>query len=85
MNFNFKSIFSEANGTPSSIRILLGIAVFAVVAAIAYLLVRHFLTGVMTDLPPNVSNLLTWLVSVLAGSKAASKFGEAPPDKSNAA
>jgi hypothetical protein len=83
MNFDFKGIFSEANGTPSSIRILLGIAVFAVISAIVYLLVHHFLTGVMTDLPPNVANLLTWLVSVLAGSKAASKFGEAPPNKPN--
>jgi hypothetical protein len=83
MNFDLQNIFSESNGTPSSIRVLLGLAVFAVVAAIAYLLVRHFLTGVMTDLPPNVSNLLTWLVSVLSGAKAASKFGEAKPDKPN--
>lgn len=74
-----KRLFSEANGTPSSTRVLLGISVFAVIAAITYVLVNHYLKREMTDLPPNVSNLLTWLVSVLSGAKAASKFGELPP------
>lgn len=71
-------VFSESNGSPSSTRILLGLAVFAVVAAVSYVLIHHFLKHEMTDLPPNVSNLLTWLVSALSGAKAASKFGEPP-------
>lgn len=72
-------VFSEANGTPSSSRLLLGIAVFSAVAAVGYILTIHFLHGVMTDIPTNAANLLSWLVGALSGAKAASKFGEAPP------
>lgn len=82
MNLDFvKRIFSEANGTPSSVRILLGVAVFAAIASVTYVLVNHFLKHEMTDLPTNVANVLTWLVSVLAGAKGISKFGEAAPGK----
>ena len=69
--------FSEANGTPSSVRILLGIGVFCAVGSVIYVLISHCLHGTMVDLPPGVVSVTNWTVSVLAGAKAASKFGEA--------
>ena len=71
-----KHVLSEANGTPSSIRIFLGIAVFCAVGAIVYVLIQHARLHVLTDLPPGVVSVINWTVSVLAGAKAASKFGE---------
>ena len=80
MSLDFiKRVFEESNGTPSSVRILLGVSVFCAVGAVVYILVSHFLTGKLVDLPPGVVSVVNWTVSVLAGAKAASKFGEAPP------
>jgi predicted acyltransferase len=80
MNFDFvKRAFEEANGTPSSVRILLGISVFCAVGAVVYILISHCMTGKLVDLPPGVVSVVNWTVSVLAGAKAASKFGETPP------
>jgi hypothetical protein len=72
-------VFSESNGTPSSVRILLGLAVFCAVGAIVYVLIQHARLGTLIDLPPGVVSVVNWTVSVLAGAKAASKFGEQPP------
>jgi hypothetical protein len=72
-------VFSESNGTPSSVRILLGLAVFCAVGAIVYVLIQHARLGMLIDLPPGVVSVVNWTVSVLAGAKAASKFGEQPP------
>ena len=72
-----KGTFSETNGTPSSVRILLGVATFCAVGAVVYVLLAHFMTGKLIDLPPGVVSVVNWTVSVLAGAKAASKFGEA--------
>ena len=71
-----KRIFEESNGTPSSVRILLGVATFCAVGAIVYVLVQHARLGTLIDLPPGVVSVINWTVSVLAGAKAASKFGE---------
>ena len=71
-----KRTFSETNGTPSSIRILLGIATFCAVGSIVYVLIQHARLGTLIDLPPGVVSVINWTVSVLAGAKAASKFGE---------
>jgi predicted acyltransferase len=80
MNFDFlKRVFEESNGTPSSVRILLGISVFCAVGAVVYILISHWMTGKLVDLPPGVVSVVNWTVSVLAGAKAASKFGETPP------
>lgn len=80
MSLDFiKRVFEESNGTPSSVRILLGVSVFCAVGAVVYILISHFLTGKLVDLPPGVVSVVNWTVSVLAGAKAASKFGEAPP------
>jgi predicted acyltransferase len=80
MSLDFiKRVFEESNGTPSSVRILLGVSVFCAVGAVVYILVSHFMTGKLVDLPPGVVSVVNWTVSVLAGAKAASKFGEAPP------
>jgi predicted acyltransferase len=80
MSFEFiKRVFEEANGTPSSVRILLGISVFCAVGAVVYILISHWMTGKLVDLPPGVVSVVNWTVSVLAGAKAASKFGETPP------
>jgi predicted acyltransferase len=80
MSFDFlKRVFEEANGTPSSVRILLGISVFCAVGAVVYILISHWMTGKLVDLPPGVVSVVNWTVSVLAGAKAASKFGETPP------
>lgn len=80
MSLDFlKRVFEESNGTPSSVRILLGVSVFCAVGAVVYILVSHFLTGKLVDLPPGVVSVVNWTVSVLAGAKAASKFGETPP------
>jgi predicted acyltransferase len=80
MNLDFlKRVFEEANGTPSSVRILLGISVFCAVGAVVYILISHWMTGKLVDLPPGVVSVVNWTVSVLAGAKAASKFGETPP------
>jgi hypothetical protein len=76
MNDWIKRIFEEANGTPSSVRILLGVATFCAVGAIVYVLVQHARLGTLIDLPPGVVSVINWTVSVLAGAKAASKFGE---------
>jgi predicted acyltransferase len=73
-------VFSESNGTPSSVRILLGLTVFVAVGSVIYLLANHWITGQLTDLPPGVVSVINWTVSVLAGAKAASKFGEQPPE-----
>lgn len=73
-----KRVFAESNGTPSSVRILLGVATFCAVAAVVYVLCAHYLTGKLIDLPPGVVSVVNWTVSVLAGAKAASKFGESP-------
>jgi hypothetical protein len=72
-------VFAEANGTPSSVRILLGLMVFCAVGAVVYVLIQHARLGTLIDLPPGVVSVVNWTVSVLAGAKAASKFGEAPP------
>jgi predicted acyltransferase len=81
MSFDFlKRVFEEANGTPSSVRILLGISVFCAVGAVVYILISHWMTGKLIDLPPGVVSVVNWTVSVLAGAKAASKFGETPPN-----
>jgi hypothetical protein len=74
-------VFAETNGTPSSVRILLGLAVFCAVGAVAYVLVSHFLTGSVIDLPPGMVSVINWTVSVLAGAKATSKFGENHPSQ----
>ena len=79
MNDWLKRVFSESNGTPSSGRLLLGIAVFGAVASVAYVLCFHFLKGTMTDIPTNAANLLSWVVGALSGAKAAGKFAEGPP------
>jgi len=71
-----RATFSEANGVPSSVRLLLGAATFCAIGAVAYILCSHFLTGKLIDLPPGVVSVVNWTVSVLAGAKAASKFGE---------
>jgi hypothetical protein len=73
-----KKVFSETNGTPSSVRILLGLSVFCAVSAVIYVLASHFMTGKVIDLPPGMVSVINWTVSVLAGAKAASKFGETP-------
>ena len=81
MSFEFlKRVFEEANGTPSSVRLLLGISVFCAVGAVVYILISHWMTGKLVDLPPGVVSVVNWTVSVLAGAKAASKFGETPPN-----
>lgn len=72
-------VFSEANGTPSSIRLMLGLVVACAVAAVVYVLVQHARIGTLIDLPPGVVSVINWSVSVLAGAKAASKFGEQQP------
>ena len=72
-------VFSEANGTPSSVRLLLGLVVFCAVGAVVYVLIQHARLGTLIDLPPGVVSVVNWSVSVLAGAKAASKFGEQPP------
>jgi predicted acyltransferase len=80
MNFDFlKRVFEESNGTPSSVRLLLGISVFCAVGTVVYILISHWMTGKLVDLPPGVVSVVNWTVSVLAGAKAASKFGETPP------
>jgi hypothetical protein len=71
-----KRIFEEANGTPSSVRILLGVATFCAIGAVVYVLIQHARLGTLVDLPPGVVSVINWTVSVLAGAKAASKFGE---------
>jgi hypothetical protein len=71
-----KKVFSESNGTPSSVRILLGLAVFCAVTSVIYVLISHSMTGKVIDLPPGMVSVINWTVSVLAGAKAASKFGE---------
>ena len=71
-----KRIFEEANGTPSSVRMLLGVATFCAIGSIVYVLVQHARLGTLVDLPPGVVSVINWTVSVLAGTKAASKFGE---------
>ena len=80
-----QKVLSEANGTPSSVRIFLGLAVFIAVSAVIYVLVQHARLGTIIDLPPGVVSVINWTVSVLAGAKAASKFGEgndgAPTDR----
>jgi len=73
-----KKVFSESNGTPSSVRILLGLSVFCAVTAVIYVLISHYMTGKVIDLPPGMVSVINWTVSVLAGAKAASKFGETP-------
>jgi predicted acyltransferase len=73
-----KKVFSETNGTPSSVRILLGLSVFCAVTAVIYVLASHCMTGKVIDLPPGMVSVINWTVSVLAGAKAASKFGESP-------
>jgi len=75
-----KKVFSESNGTPSSVRLLLGLSVFCAVAAVIYVLTSHYMTGKVIDLPPGMVSVINWTVSVLAGAKAASKFGENPPN-----
>jgi len=72
-------VFSEANGTPSSVRLLLGLGVFCAIGAVVYVLIQHARLGTLIDLPPGVVSVVNWTVSVLAGAKAASKFGEQPP------
>jgi hypothetical protein len=71
-----KKIFQEAGGTPSSIRVFLGISVFCGVVAVVYVLIQHAHLGQMVDLPPGVVSVINVSISVLAGAKAASKFGE---------
>jgi predicted acyltransferase len=75
-----KKVFSESNGTPSSVRLLLGLSVFCAVTAVIYVLTSHYMTGKVIDLPPGMVSVINWTVSVLAGAKAASKFGENPPN-----
>lgn len=72
-------VFSESNGTPSSVRLLLGLGVFCAIGAVVYVLIQHARLGTLIDLPPGVVSVVNWTVSVLAGAKAASKFGEQPP------
>lgn len=79
MNWNYlKRVFSEANGTPSSVRLLLGLAVFMAVFSVSYVLIQHARLGQLIDLPSGVVSVINWTTSVLAGAKAASKFGEGP-------
>jgi hypothetical protein len=73
-----KKVFSESNGTPSSVRLLLGLSVFCAVTAVIYVLVSHYMTGKVIDLPPGMVSVINWTVATLAGAKAASKFGEIP-------
>jgi hypothetical protein len=79
MNDWLKKVFEEANGTPSSVRLMLGLTVFVAVGAVVYVLIQHARLGTLIDLPPGVVSVVNWTVSVLAGAKAASKFGEKPP------
>lgn len=80
MNLDFlKRVFSESNGSPSSIRILLGFSVFMAVASVTYVLIQHARLGQLIDLPAGVVSVINWTISVLAGAKAASKFGESGP------
>jgi hypothetical protein len=80
MNWDWlRRVFSEANGTPSSVRLLLGLSVFTAVAAVVYVLTQHARLGQLIDLPAGVVSVINWTVSVLAGAKAASKFGEGGP------
>jgi hypothetical protein len=76
-----KGIFAETNGTPSSVRILLGISTFCAIGAVVYVLIQHARLGTLVDLPPGVVSVVNWTVSVLAGAKAASKFGEPGGEK----
>ena len=74
----FRSTFSETGGAWSLVRFCLFLVVGAVIAWVGYIIVQHFLHGVIPDLGPNTANVISVSVGSLSGAKAIQKFGEAP-------
>jgi len=74
-----KNVLSEANGTPSSIRVSLLVVVASVIGLLIYVVVRHVLDHSVMDVGPNLANLLSVSIGSLSAAKLGSKFGEAPP------
>lgn len=77
-----KSVLSEANSTPSSVRVALICVVACIVGVVIYCVVRHILTQKSFDLGPNLTNLLSVTIGSLSAAKLGSKFGEAKENAS---
>jgi xanthosine utilization system XapX-like protein len=77
-----KKVLSEANATPSSVRVALLCIVAVIVGVVIYCVVRHILTHEPFDLGPNLTNLLSVTIGSLSAAKLGSKFGEQPPQSS---
>ena len=71
-----KKTFAETGGSPSSVRLFLGMTLGAVVAIVVYALVRHWIFKDLFDCPPNLANLLSVAVGALSGAKAWQKSSE---------
>lgn len=69
-------MLSEANSTPSSMRVALLCIVAVIVGVVIYCILRHILSHEPFDLGPNLTNLLSVTIGSLSAAKLGSKFGE---------
>lgn len=71
-----KSTLSETGGSWSLVRLCLFLVVGTVVGWIVYIIIQHFLHGMIPDLGPNTANVISVSIGSLSGAKAIQKFGE---------